>query len=205
MQLRNVSGRDNSDVKKLWWLGQPGLDGGVGGGTRCVLLTKPESPGRCGGRGWGGGWLWWTGIQWYMRVLLIAWTIWLKIENKEDEINQGAVSFEEEKTNIRFGVSQPIVKPNLQTSWAGHQIDITGQTLAPNQITSESTSSVPPESGEDSEGRFCTKRSWLERLHCPSAVNCWNFKKNNCWKSIPQLLQHRVRKLASSLCRMSWV
>ena len=152
-----------------------------------------------------GGWLWWTGIQWYMRVLLIAWTIWLEIENKEDEINQGAVSFEEEKTNIRFGVSQPIVKPNLQTSWAGHQIDITGQTLAPNQITSESTSSVPPESGEDSEGRFCTKRSWLERLHCPSAVNCWNFKKNNCWKSIPQLLQHWVRKLASSLCRMSWV
>ena len=83
----------------------------------------------------------------------------MEIENKEDEINQGAVSFEEEKTNIRFGVSQPIVKPNLQTSWAGHQIDITGQTLAPNQITSESTSSVPPESGEDSEGRFYTKRS----------------------------------------------
>ena len=27
----------------------------MGGGTRCVLLTKPESPGRCGGRGWGGG------------------------------------------------------------------------------------------------------------------------------------------------------
>ena len=58
-----------------------------------------------------------------------------------------------------FGVLQKIVKPNLQTSWTGHQIDITGQTLAPNQITSSRI--LLPESGEDREGTFHTRGEYM--------------------------------------------